>query len=103
MKNIICSPEKHISGECRPKQLSAAFRKKSRHQRNLIRKLNFNLLMALVIRVDGLTSNLDKILSLYLLRRALEKAHRMLKSTIFAFYEDIPKDLYDIWKSQMSN
>ena len=26
----------------------------------------------------------------------------MLKDTIFAVYEDIPKDLYDIWKSQMS-
>ena len=26
----------------------------------------------------------------------------MPKDTIFAVYEDIPKDLYGIWKSQMS-
>jgi len=30
---FMCIPEKNISGECKPKQLPAAFRKESRHQR----------------------------------------------------------------------
>ena len=36
------------------------------------------------------------------LQRALQEAHRIPKDTIFAVYEDIAKDLYGIWKSQMS-
>ena len=66
---------------------------------NLIRKLNFNLLMTLVIRVAG--THFQSWPDFSIIPTA--KAHRMLKSTIFTFHEDIPKDLYDIWKSQMSN
>ena len=61
-----------------------------------------NVFMAYVIRVAGTHFLSWPDFSIILTAKSVTRGTQDAQDTIFPVYADIPKDLYGIWKSQMT-